>query len=56
VPPRDQRDLMERPFFSLAKAKSVTRSSTRQKTRKCRFTPFPSMSLDPSGPATALIS
>ena len=24
VPPRDQRDLMERPFFSLAKAKRVT--------------------------------
>ena len=23
VPPRDQRDLMERPFFSLAKAKRV---------------------------------
>ena len=50
--PRDQRDLMERPFFCLAKAGARRRSSTNPPAFGSRSTPCPSTVWPPSGTPT----
>ena len=50
--PRDQRDLMERPFFSLAKAKRTTPILYEAATSRWRSSPCPSTAWRPSGTPT----